>query len=133
MSVNYFDGESVSATANEALTAFTFADLAGTTAAENQLASIADTGDAPFGIVSETTASGRDVAIFYSGRGRLKVDGSGTAIAAGDYLKPSGDSDGIGIKAATDEDAWGAIALDPSTADGDIIRVTIARGERSTS
>lgn len=128
MSANYFLGDSVTATANEALTAYTFADLAGTTAKEALKASTADSGDAPFGIVAETTASGGEAAIFYSGIGRLTVDGSSTAIAAGDKLKPGASNDGVGIKAASDTNAYGAIALDPSSASGDIIRVLIERG-----
>lgn len=133
MSANYFDGDSVTATANEALTAFTFADFAGTTASEDLKASTADSGDAPRGIIAETTDSGRYAAIFYNGTGRLKVDGSSVNIAAGDRLKPGASNDGVGIKAATDEDAYGAIALEPSTASGDIINVLIETGTLSTS
>jgi hypothetical protein len=56
----------------------------------------------------------------------LEVDGSGTNIAAGDLLIPS--TGGIGVKAAAPSATVqyvGAVALEPSVASGDIIKVQI--------
>lgn len=117
--------------ANEAITEFTFVDTAGTTAKEALKFSVADTGDTPIGIAQSTVTSGETVGVVTAGETFLTVDGSGTAIVAGDYLKPSGDSDGLGIKAAADGDAYGAKALEPSTADGDRIRVLVVSGTLS--
>jgi hypothetical protein len=130
MSASEFSGHCIEALAAEALTRYRFVDLAGTTAKEATKASIADSGDNPIGIVGDTVTTGRPVAVFTSGVGRLEVDGSGAAIAAGDYLKPDGGNAGKGIKAATDGNFYGARALEPSTADGDVIRVLIIQGMR---
>jgi len=126
MSANEFHGCSIGAVANEALTEYLFVDTGGTTATEALKVSLADSGDAPIGIVTDTVASGGQANVALDGVGRLKVDGSGTAIVAGDRLKPNASA--IGIKTTTDTDFYGARALEPSTASGDIIRVLIEKG-----
>lgn len=80
-------------------------------------------GEAVFGILQETaSASGDNVQVATAGVSLLKVDGSGTAIVAGDALM-SGAS-GVGVKMAG---AAGTLlpcigyALAPSTASGDLI------------
>lgn len=129
MANNEFNGHDISTIANEGLTKYRFCDYGGTTTVEATRSSIADSGDVPEGIVGETVASGSPAAIFYDGQGRLEVDGSGTAIVAGTKLMPSAGNDGIGIDApAASLNEYGAVAIDPSTAAGDIIRVKIERG-----
>lgn len=123
-SIGYLNG-----VANEALTEYRFVDTAGTTAAEALKFSIADSTDGPVGIVTNSPASGDPAIVVTVGQVTLlEVDGSGTAIVAGDYLKPSAGNNGIGIKAATNNDKYGAIALEPSTAAGDKIRVLVTVG-----
>jgi hypothetical protein len=58
-----------------------------------------------------------------SGRSKLVVDGSGTAITVGLPLKAT--TAGVGIAAASDKDKVGAIALEASSASGDIIDTLI--------
>ena len=118
-----FTGHSYSAAATETVNAYCFVSSA--TSAYNDLkVEQADSGEKPVGIASDTVStSGRYVSIFIDGIGKLKVDGSGTSIAAGDPLKP--DNSGRGVKAGTDKDVYGAIALEPSTAANDIITVMI--------
>lgn len=58
-----------------------------------------------------------------SGMTKLVVDGSGTAITVGLPLKSN--ASGQGVAAATDKDKVGAIALEASTAAGDIIAALI--------
>ena len=53
-------------------------------------------------------------------------DGSGTAIAVGDYVGPS--SAGKAIKKATADNSVAGIALDASSADGTVIRVLLLPG-----
>lgn len=67
---------------------------------------------------NKPNAAGLGAVVRVSGRSKLVVDGSGTAIAVGSPLKSSS---GVGIVAGTDKDKVGAIALEASTANGDII------------
>jgi len=60
------------------------------------------------------------------GISKLYVDGNGTNIAPGDKL--AANSSGHGAKTTTDLDDYGAIALEASTADGDIIKVLLVPG-----
>jgi hypothetical protein len=59
------------------------------------------------------------------GTSSLKVDGSGTAISVGDFLKPG--TGGKGVKCSAG-DAYSAVAMEASTADGDEIEVLVERG-----
>ncbi len=111
--------------ANEALTKYRFVDMDGTTANKAKKFSLSDSLGQPIGIAPETVASGDPTAVATSGIGKLEVDGNANAIAAGDALIPLGDSTGKGGKSLVDGEGVGAIALEPSTADGDIIDVLI--------
>ena len=76
-----------------------------------------------FGISADTSAAGGHVAVF-DAPGRvcyLTVDGNAGAISVGSYLKA--DSSGHGVATTSAGDECGAIALEASTAAGDIISV----------
>ena len=60
------------------------------------------------------------------GISKLVVDGNASAIAPGDKL--AADSAGKGVKTTTNTDDYGAIALEASTAAGDIISVLVVPG-----
>lgn len=62
----------------------------------------------------------------FSGPGVAEVDGSGTAIAAGDFLKPG--ANGILVKAVAGDD-YIFIAMEPATAANLVIRGVIAKGQ----
>ena len=135
MALNYgnFDGPSRSGiTTTGAAVAFTFAKNV-TTAKEATLFAPAGNAEPTFGIFMDAAAVGDPVSVAFGGTGRLIVDGNAAAIAVGDYL--DSDASGHGTKIATDQANYGAIAMDPSTAAGDIIRVYIAPpgSERSTA
>jgi hypothetical protein len=123
-----FNGHSYGAAGAEAITKYRFVNADGTTANQDEKVSIADSGEATTGIAADTVASGETTNVFTDGVGYLEVDGSGTAIVAGDFLKPHTDSSGKGIKATANNDKYGAQALSPSTANGDVIRVIIGNG-----
>lgn len=120
----------ISGIAGEALTAGYAVNL---TAANTW--SIADNGEAMGGIVVEAVAAAGDAcSVAIGGIGPMIVDGSGTAIAAGDALKPDAGSVGKGIVTTTDRDKYGARALEAATTDGAIINVLILPySERSTA
>lgn len=80
----------------------------------------------PIGIATESVAEGLDVPVCETGHGLLEVNGNSVNIAIGDPLKPT--TGGVGVKAATDGDFYGAIAKEAATTDGAIIRVSIERG-----
>lgn len=124
----------MSSIATEVIPAYRFVNQTSTTAAQASNCLLADSGDLPVGITQNGAAAIGD-ACDILGPGEialLEVDG-GTAIAAGDFLMPHTDSTGKGLKSTTDKDKYGAIAIDPSSADGDVIRVWVTIGERSTS
>ena len=78
-----------------------------------------------FGVLqTNPNAIGLAGTVRHAGTTKLKVDGSGTAISVGDPLKSN--ASGIGVKAGTDKDHVGAIALEASTASGDLIEALIA-------
>lgn len=80
-------------------------------------------GEAGVGILTnKPAAAGRPASVWVGvGYAKLKVDGSGTAISAGDYLKS--DANGLGVKTTTDNEVIIARALEASSASGDIIEV----------
>lgn len=89
---------------------------------------VAGNGDKTIGIIQNKPDGTVDkgAVIRELGRSKLVVDGSGTAIAAGDYL--GSDGSGRGIKVTADH-AWvGARAEEASAAAGDVIDVTTFPG-----
>lgn len=99
----------------------------------NQIA-VAGAGDKILGILEDDPPSGAAGKVRISGgTTKLVVDGSGTAIAIGDYLKS--DASGRGVKTTVDRDKVGAMALAASSAAGDIIEVLVLPPgtERSTA
>lgn len=90
----------------------------------------AATGDPIFGILQERTASaaGDPVEVATEGVSLCKVDGSGTAIAAGDYLMAGGTA-GVAVKLAGAAGTLRPVigqALAASTVSGDLISVKIS-------
>lgn len=87
---------------------------------------VADSAGAAFGVLQDKPKSGEDGNVAPCGSGgisRVVSDGSGTAIAAGDYVKSN--ASGKAIKAATDKDRAIGLARDASSADGTIITVDL--------
>lgn len=112
----------ISGTATAAITSNRIVKLA-TTAKEATRFTTAGAGEVAFGVAIVGVNSGDQVAVATAGAFvRLTVDGSGSAIAAGDPLKS--DSVGRGVKAATSDNQI-AIAMEPSTAAGDNILVLV--------
>jgi hypothetical protein len=118
----FFQGGSLSGKASGAVTGLTFVKQV-TTANEAFLFALAGVGDTPIGVAADTVATTEDVTVFPVGTvGRMLVDGNAGTIAAGDYLKPN--ALGYGVKGSAGN-VVGAIALEPSTAAGDIIDVLV--------
>ena len=86
---------------------------------------LAGAGAAMAGVMQDAPASGVAGSYQIAGVSRLVTDGSGTSIAAGDYLKS--DASGRGVKTTTNGDEVGAMALEASTAAGTIIAVQLVR------
>ena len=78
------------------------------------------------GICAETNASAGVSSIKMAGCFHLKVNGNSANIAASDPIKPT--TGGLGVKAATNKDAYSAIALEASTTDADYILVRLETG-----
>lgn len=127
MSTNEFTAHEhfLQGVAVEILTKYRFVDMDGTTANKFKRFSVCDALGQPIGIAPDTVALGDPTAVATHGIGKLEVDGNANAIAAGDALIPLGDSTGKGGKSLVDGEGVGAVALEPSTADGDIIDVLI--------
>lgn len=85
-------------------------------------------GEAIIGVLQDTaTASGKDVQVATGGISLLKVDGSGTPIAAGDFIMAG--ASGIGVKLAGSAGTLRPVvgqAMAASTASGDLIPVLIS-------
>lgn len=125
-SQNFPNGADVfSSTASATIEKFRFVKHT-TTAEENYKCAPAGVGEKPFGISVSNADLGDPVGVCTSSIGVLEVDGSSVAIAAGDPLKPA--ADGIGVKAATAADIYGAEALEPATAANVVIRVLLRHG-----
>jgi hypothetical protein len=90
----------------------------------SQLASCG-AGDPMIGILQDNPLANVAGSVMYAGVSRLKVDGSGTAIAAQDNLKA--DSSARGVKTTTNGDEVGAIALEAATTANAIIAVLVVR------
>lgn len=79
------------------------------------------------GVLQDKPKSGEIGSVAVCGSGgitRCIVDGSGTAIAIGDFIKSNGS--GVGIQGATDKDRVIGKALAASSAAGDIIPVDLS-------
>jgi Uncharacterized conserved protein (DUF2190) len=100
---------------------FTAAPSSGAPAARIGAASTGDRG----WILQDDPKAGKGGRVRLEGTSALKVDGT-TAIAVGDPLKS--DSGGLGVKAATAGNQYNAIALEASSASGDVIEVLVAHG-----
>lgn len=83
-------------------------------------------GAACIGICIGDALTGEAVGCAFSGPGMVEVDGSGTAIAANDFLKPG--ANGVLVKAAAG-DHYIAQAMEPATAAGLAIRAHIQKGQ----
>lgn len=113
-----------SATASAAVLALTFVKQT-TTQEENYKCATAGVGEDILGIAVADAEAGEPVGVATSSIGMLKVNGSGTAIAAGDKL--TANATGLGIKAGVST-VYGAVALEPASTNGAEIRVLIRHG-----
>lgn len=86
---------------------------------------VADTSHRPMGVLQNKPKSGEACGIRVIGTTKLVVDGVAATsnIAIGDKLKA--DASGRGVKASSDGDEVFAIALEASTATGDIIEALL--------
>ena len=73
------------------------------------------------GILQNKPLAAQGALVKLMGGSKLEVDGAAGAIAAGDKL--TSDANGKGVVTTTNTHSVGAIALEASTADGDIISV----------
>jgi len=92
---------------------------------------LAGAGENVLGVCENDPGQHEAVRIVCGGITRLIVNGNSTNIAVGDFLKS--DASGEGVKADTDEDRYGAMALEAATADNLKIRVLVCHGTISTS
>lgn len=122
MSAAEYNGMSLTALTTEAVAKYTLAKIT-TTAAGSRTCAMADAGEKAIGVFCEAYGSGEIATIFINGVGKLICNGNSVNIVAGDPIKAA--TNGVGVKAATDEDCANAIALDPLTADGVAIDVII--------
>lgn len=85
-------------------------------------------GDVGFGVLQNDPAAlqAAQVRVHPGSKTKVVSDGSGTAIAVGDWVGTG--STGKAIKKTTDKDWVLGIAEDPSTADGTIITVRLQPG-----
>ncbi len=91
---------------------------------------VASAGARSIGILqNKPTVAGQGAVVVLSGRAKLVVNGTAVPIVAGDMLKAA--AAGVGVKAATAADKVGALALESSSVDGDIIEVLIMNLDRS--
>lgn len=87
---------------------------------------VSDSAAAAYGVLQDKPKSGEHGLVAVAGSGgitRVISDGSGTAIAAGDFIKSH--TNGKAIKAGTDKDRAIGMALEASSADGTIIAVDL--------
>jgi hypothetical protein len=82
--------------------------------------------DRALGILQDKPKTGEGGAVRLLGISEAVTDGSGTAIAVGDYVGPN--NVGKMVKKATADFSVLGIALDASSADGTIIRVLLPGG-----
>lgn len=100
--------------------------VAGPSGGVQARAALAAANERAIGVLqNKPNAAGVGAVVRIGGTTKLKVDGSGTAIVAGDALKA--DASSRGVKAATDKDKVIAIAMEPSSAANDVIEALISR------
>jgi hypothetical protein len=110
---------------------FVVGDTSKTTNSKMYVAAAAGSTVPVLGISQNAVANGDDaehLAFAIVGRSYLEVNANSENLDIGDRLVPT--TGGVGIKASAasgTEQHIGAIALEPSTADGDVIRVLIVR------
>ena len=90
----------------------------------DQVALVAAVTDRPIGILqNDPDASGKPATVRHLGKSKANVDGSGTAIAIGDYLGP--DANGRLVKVTTVDRPILAQARRAATTQGSVIEVTL--------
>jgi len=77
-------------------------------------------------LMNKPAVAGQAADVRILGIAPVVSDGSGTAIAVGDYVGPS--SAGKAIKKSTADNSVAGMALDASSADGTVIRVLLFQG-----
>ena len=82
--------------------------------------------DRVFGVLMNEPAANQAANVRILGIAPVVSDGSGTAIAAGDYV--GSNATGKAVKKATADYSVAGIALDASSADGTVIRVLLIPG-----
>jgi len=112
-----FAGETIGLAANADLSALQFRFMKLATGSKFDKATAAT--DLIAGILQNKPKSGQVADVRHFGGSKLQVDGNAAAIAVGDQL--TSNSVGKGIKTTTTGNVVRAFALEPSTADGDII------------
>jgi len=90
-----------------------------------ELAYVATKGDVFLGGLTETAADGVEVHVITRGRTKVRADGSGTAIAVGDWL--TADTDGEWVKAASGDWVKG-FSREASTSANDVIEADVVEG-----
>lgn len=78
------------------------------------------------GVLQNKPKSGEAATVRILGSTKAVSDGSGTAIAAGDYVGPN--SSGVMVKKATADYNVAGISMDASSASGTVIRVILTPG-----
>jgi hypothetical protein len=90
------------------------------------VAAIAAATTRAIGVLQNIPKSGEAATVRMLGTTKAVADGSGTAIAAGDYVGPN--ASGVMVKKATADFNVAGIALDASTAATTVIRVFLTPG-----
>jgi len=86
---------------------------------------LAGAGEVMSGVLQNAPSDNEECTIVATGPSFLEVNGNSVNIAIGDRLKSA--ASGIGVKADTDGDIYGAVAREASTADNTVIRVDVVR------
>lgn len=83
-----------------------------------------------FGVAQFGAASGERVTLITRGRTKCLVDGSGTAIAAGDELSPSATAGVLVSHAGTSTHTYAGRALEAATGSSDVIWIELYGSNR---
>ena len=84
-------------------------------------------GDVPWGVLQDKPASGAVGTVWRDGVSKVVSDGSGSAIAIGDFVGTDGS--GKAVKKSSDADYIIGKALEASSADGTVIKVQLMLGQ----